>query len=326
MGSKVKKIMITKLILKNFQGYRKARIKFHRNVNVIVGKTQSGKTSLFRAIGLCAFNRPLGSLFKNKFAGEDLSIKIVTDLHSVTLKKSEKESQYILKNLFTEVTAKFRKFKSSVPDSIKEALNLDKSLTYQDQLDPYFLINSSSSVFEKKINSVLKSEDIEKWRGFTKVRIKDKRVILKEFMKRVGDAERFLQKYKGLDEIKSLIFERVALSNELEVQNKYYISLKELRKYIRKKKKLTLVQNRYLEFLGEFKQFVADGDEERLLKNKVNFLLTLRNHMLSKRKNREKLSILKLRYIKFFEEKEICPFCFSVLKAANIKKGIDNLL
>ena len=55
--------MISGLLLKNFQSHKKTILHFHPGVNAIIGKSNSGKTAILRALYWIIYNRPSGISF-----------------------------------------------------------------------------------------------------------------------------------------------------------------------------------------------------------------------------------------------------------------------
>ena len=55
--------MLKKLTINNFQSWKKTTIKWHKGVNVIIGKSDKGKSALFRSMYFLIKNRPLGDGF-----------------------------------------------------------------------------------------------------------------------------------------------------------------------------------------------------------------------------------------------------------------------
>lgn len=64
--------MIQKLVLKNFRGYRDSTIVFNRELNILVGDNEAGKSTALEAINLALTSRTYG-----KFLAADLSSHVI---------------------------------------------------------------------------------------------------------------------------------------------------------------------------------------------------------------------------------------------------------
>ena len=62
--------MIDSITLKNFQSHINTKLVFSKGINVIVGRSNSGKTACLRGINLVNSNRPLGTDFIHHGAKE----------------------------------------------------------------------------------------------------------------------------------------------------------------------------------------------------------------------------------------------------------------
>ena len=94
--------MISKIELKNIQSHKDTTIELDPGINIIVGSSNNGKSTIMRAINWVTYNRPLGIdtlashwiLDKKGNLKDTMSASIFTDDgHSVTRKRTKDENQ-----------------------------------------------------------------------------------------------------------------------------------------------------------------------------------------------------------------------------------------
>ena len=141
-----------------FQKHKNLLLELHPRMNVIVGPTDSGKSSVIRAEKWLAENRPVGDAFVSSFAGKD-DITMVANQYSdgsyVIRSKSKNTNEYETDE-FNSLTA----LKGGVPTEVRQKTLLN-SVNIQTQHDPYFLLNDSPGNVAKKFNSISGLEELE---------------------------------------------------------------------------------------------------------------------------------------------------------------------
>ena len=90
--------MIKSIKIKNFQKHQALDIDFSPGLNVIVGSSDKGKSSIFRALYWLRYNRPISGLegFRNWGADDkdDMSVSVVFDDCEITRRKSKGKNSY----------------------------------------------------------------------------------------------------------------------------------------------------------------------------------------------------------------------------------------
>ena len=154
---------LTQAKIENYQSHRELILNFHPGINVIVGQSLNGKTAIFRSIEWPVQNRPSGFRFHSNFATKEYTrVTLSTDTGiSVALKKTEKTASYTITNADGEET-KFRKFSTSVPVEVTEALQFPVA-NIQNQLDQPYLITSSPGEITRAINDVTGLDHANEW-------------------------------------------------------------------------------------------------------------------------------------------------------------------
>ncbi len=145
--------MIENLIVKNYQSHKNTEITFSKGVNIIIGTSDYGKSVLIRALYWLANNKPDGTSFMSDWGGDTI-VQSKMEGNIITRYKTKTKNQYrINDDVFDRVG-------TSVPDSVKEIVNMD-SLNFQLPLDSPFLLSKNSSEVSKYINSIINFEIID---------------------------------------------------------------------------------------------------------------------------------------------------------------------
>lgn len=144
---------IEQIDLVNFQSHERTSLTLSPGVNVIVGPSDSGKTSILRALRWCLFNEPAGVEFVRE--GEtEVSVTVrFRDGIAVTRRRTKSKNQYVLKDQEGEETV-FEGFGKNVPEEVEDALGIRKvflddkkafPLNFSDQLDGPFLLQETDA-------------------------------------------------------------------------------------------------------------------------------------------------------------------------------------
>jgi DNA repair ATPase RecN len=162
--------MIEGLELRNFQSHKNTEIVFTEGLNVIIGSSDSGKSSVLRAFGLVVKNKPSGEGMISHWVKEDGKVKgemeigLVVDGKKVVRRRSSVKNEYELDG---EI---YKGMGSDVPRPVADLMNLD-DVNIQEQHDSVFLLSDSAGEIAKKLNRVVNLDkmdiaisNIEKWR------------------------------------------------------------------------------------------------------------------------------------------------------------------
>ena len=144
--------MIKSLKVKNFQSHKKTFLKFNKGLNVISGKSDSGKSAIKRIIRWITDNKPSGDSFRSHWGGT-VSVILKTD-KNVIKKVRKKSNTYYLNN------KKFASCGRDIPNEIKNAIRIS-DIGIQNQFDPPFLFSLSGGEISKFINKIVDIEIID---------------------------------------------------------------------------------------------------------------------------------------------------------------------
>ena len=189
--------MFKSLELKNFQSHKDTRLDFGPGVNVIIGTSDSGKSSIFRGLRWLMYNRPLGDSFCSHWAKKEAtSITLEMDNNTITRSRENNKQKYLLDGL--ELTA----FKTDVPDEVSQALNID-SVNFEQQFDRPFLLDNSPGEVAQYFNKIahLEKIDLSLKQLHQKNRVNNQLKV--ELATRKKETEEELKKYTGLETLDS---------------------------------------------------------------------------------------------------------------------------
>ena len=145
------------LKISNFQSHEKTYLKFHKRLNVVCGKTDSGKSGLRRAIEWIVNNRPSGESFRSKWGGDTKVELLVKDkgIRSLVSRKKGKENLYILND------NKYKAFGQDVPEDVRNVLRMS-DINIQNQISLPFMLTMSAGETARYLNEIVNLEDIDK--------------------------------------------------------------------------------------------------------------------------------------------------------------------
>ena len=135
----VRGFMIKSISITHFQGHKNSTVEFCGGLNVIGGTSDSGKSSIVRAIRWVTENRPSGDSIKNWYCekNDKVSVNIEMSEGTVGKERTDGKVKYLInsKKGFSEYEA----VRSDVPQEVTDLFNLSE-INLQTQHDPYFLL------------------------------------------------------------------------------------------------------------------------------------------------------------------------------------------
>ncbi|MDY7222929.1 AAA family ATPase [Halalkalibacterium halodurans] len=153
---------INQVRLENFQSHLDTVIEFGEGMNVIVGESDSGKTSILRAIRWALFNLPRGTDFMR--AGADfVRVRVTfTDGTTIVRERTPSKNRYVIKRPEEEDLI-LEGFGIHVPQEVLDAhgmkpLRIDRDHEIQlhvaQQLDGPFLLDQTGAIRAKAIGRI----------------------------------------------------------------------------------------------------------------------------------------------------------------------------
>jgi len=286
--------MIKSIHIKNFGKHKELKLKdFSPGLNIFIGKTNQGKTSIFRALRLLAHNEPKGGIklfTRNK--SKKLSVEIETDEYLISRTKKE----YRLKKGKKELT--FKAFGKGVPEPISKLLNF-KEINWQLQNDPHFLIFKNGGDVAKYLNKVFGTEESEKIVKSIKEKLSTIKAEQKFLIKDINEQRNTIKQYQNLEDhlnlanvcknhykhlqgLDIILFSISDIVKQVEEIDEIPYDLESINKYIKEVKELEniLINNNNLEEkINDLKEIIDKLEEAEVLYNASmeNHLDTLNN-------------------------------------------------
>lgn len=146
--------MLTELQLTNFQIHRDRRLTFVPNVNVVTGRSNAGKSSIFRAIRWLVEHKPISGL--QTFGEDHTEVTIASDRGEVTRFKHPSEGYGYKAGGLTFVACATKQ-----PSEVQATLGLSE-INLQGQHDAPFLLTLSPGQMAKELNRIVDLSIIDK--------------------------------------------------------------------------------------------------------------------------------------------------------------------
>ncbi len=146
--------MIRRLLIKGFQAHERLDLSLDPSITTIIGPSDTGKSSILRAIRWVALNAPRGAGFQ-RVGCDQMAVKVKTDDQTVT--RSRKGSL----NLYKVGQEEYKAFGTSVPDDVTAAMGLSE-LNFQMQHDAPFWFGLSPAEVGRQLNAIVDLEAIDR--------------------------------------------------------------------------------------------------------------------------------------------------------------------
>lgn len=187
------KEMIKALHIQNFQAHRDLKLDLSPGVNFIVGSSDSGKTAIIRALKWLATNRPLGDAFVSWDSKGETMVKVVMDDETTI---AHEPGQYGM--IAGSKMQNWSAIGTTVPETVTQALNISE-LSWQNQLDPPFLLSASPGEVARTLNEVADLDKIDSTLANINRTARDNRAQLTETARAKQQLEIDLSAFRELD-------------------------------------------------------------------------------------------------------------------------------
>ena len=142
----------TKLFIKNFQKHKKYALRLGQ-ITTLVGRSDAGKTAIFRALIWLLTNKPRGTTFITH--GETVcSVGLEVDGHKIVRTRGKNKNEYTLDG------TPFVSFGEQVPHPIAELLNV-QPVSIQRQHDGVFWLSLNPAELSRQMNAVVDLDIID---------------------------------------------------------------------------------------------------------------------------------------------------------------------
>lgn len=290
-----------------FQSHKFTPLKFDPGVNIFMGASHSGKSSIVRAIKWAVRNKPRGDAFRSHFAGKE-ETKVILDFDdNYVIRGKGKNSNYYTINEDT-----FEAMRADVPPEIQEIFGMTE-LNIQSQHDPYFMIQDSPGTVAKKLNEILGLEIIDEKIGKANKIINQTEIDLKKAQEDEKETATELDKYKDLDKFEILIDEVEALILGYETLSAKENDLADLSAEIKGIREDIAGLEDWLTIKNKFEELELLAKEVGKLQTKYYSLKSIQNAI---RKHRDTVAVqgryrsgLEKKYNQLLKAEGVCPLC-----------------
>ena len=178
--------MIRTIELRNFQSHKNTLLNLHPGVNIITGSSDSGKSSIIRALKWVIWNRPLGDDFRSHWGGDTYAR--INDI----IRFKGKYDAYRINDL------ELKAFGTHVPEEITKTLNIAE-INLQSQADPHFLLSQNAGEVARHFNVMAGIAQIDHSTKKIKSQIHAINQTIRATEMIIIENEEKLKKYKQLD-------------------------------------------------------------------------------------------------------------------------------
>lgn len=288
-------IAITRLILENFQSHKYTSMDFDKGLNIIIGPTDSGKTSIFRAIKWALYNEPQGDFFIRE--GErEVSVTVEFN-NGVKVKRYRTPS---INGYDLEVNGevqKYQGFGTGVPLEIRQATGMDKisfsprvdrTINMAEQLDPPFLLSESPSTKAGAIGKLVNADIIDRALSNTNLDLRRTRDNKKGIDQRIEAVNEQLKSYEYLDDLEKNLnaLEKIITEiNDLKSRKNHLEKLSQNLKEIKNKKQKESKVLSATKDVGLLEDKIKDLEKYTARQNRYNDLFQRQTTITSRTKD-----------------------------------------
>lgn len=256
---------LSKVTLKNFQSHKNTVIEFKQGLNVIVGPSDTGKSSVIRGIKWALYNEPSGDFFIREGESECSVIIEFNDGIIVERLRNKSKNMYILHDDKGN-KIKYEGFGTSVPEEIMEVIGIKKiyldsdesnTVNIGEQLEGPFLLSEKDSTKASAIGRLIGVNIIDEALREALKDLRDFNNQKKVIDEKINELNNELKSYEYLDKlsrtnnrlnkIKDDIKEKDQKLRRLRVTKKNFnetqMEIKELKIYLKKLSNLEIVED-----------------------------------------------------------------------------------
>jgi len=212
--------MFEQLRIQNFQRHDFLKIDLDPHITTITGPTDSGKSSVLRALRWLCLNRPTGDSFV-KNGERSCKVGLQVDGAKIVRSKSPSGNEYMLRG------KKFRAFGTSMLEEVENEVKVDSD-NFQGQHDPPYWFCLTAGEVTKRLNSIVDLGLIDQVYGLLASKIRQSKTehqVAENRLAEVKDrinrlnfvllADRALEKIEELDEDTTNLRARVSRLGDL---------------------------------------------------------------------------------------------------------------
>jgi len=267
--------MIRTVEITNFQSHKSTVLDFHEGVNIIKGRSHSGKSSIIRALKWALLNRPVGFHFKSHFSGKKDETTVAIEFD---------DDGYIVRTKGTGINeyrgsgieGKLEAIRSDVPEEISTITRMSE-INVLEQGDPYFMLQETPGKVAKMLNNIVGldviDETMTKINSIVSTSVKDSNYKKKDLEKVEGDLLSlvYLDNVVPLvEEISKLITKHDSLVQVTSSLRRKIKELEDVDETIQEIDEWLTIEDSFLEIKGHLEAFSLIQSERVELKNMIS--------------------------------------------------------
>lgn len=138
--------MIKQIKIKNFQSHKNTELNLSPGINLILGESTTGKTSVLRALRMLTFNDPKSPIW-NSGPITEVAVRTTTDAYQIKKEVNQKTNS-VKSTVFTKNDQSFQLSNSEIIQLGLSEINI------QSQFEPFFLISKTPGQIGKTIQGI----------------------------------------------------------------------------------------------------------------------------------------------------------------------------
>lgn len=220
--------MIQQIKIKNFQSHKDTTLNLHSGINILTGRSNSGKSAAMRALLWLITNRPVGNSIISFWNRDDKDNPI--DETSVTIQKDEKEIRRIKspdRNGYDLPSTELNAINKDVPKEVEKLLNIS-DINIQNQFDQHFLLSSTAGEVAKFFNKTIKTDLIDSMLSAIESKKRSNKQDILSVEKAIKEFDEQIKKYTWLEQAEETVSQYEELKEMLKVINDEKQSISEI--------------------------------------------------------------------------------------------------
>lgn len=308
--------MIELIRLRNFQGHTKSAIPLTEGVNVIAGRSDSGKSSIIRALGWLLRNRPQGGgdLYRHHAAdkADRVSVSVEVDGAVITRFKQGSKNGYLLEPEADHEPLELVAVRSDVPEEVAGLLRIHED-SVQGQHRPIFLLSDSPGDVARRLNEVCGLDIIDECLRSAGTLDNRNASAIRETKIQIEKGERLLEQFPDLDALDARL-RKVERWEQDRLQ--VVATLQTLRRVVREIGKIqsSMVKHEArLKIQDRVEEVAVSAEQVESLRSKLNSLRditqTIRSTERSLAAANDKAAGAEERLHDLLDGLDVCPVC-----------------
>ena len=209
--------MIESVRYENYQAHKDTLLEFDKGVNVIIGTSDSGKSSLIRGIRWSSKNKPNGlEIIRHK--QKEAKVTIVNNGEEVIRTRSK------TKNIYKTAKDTYAGFNADVPEDVLQIFNM-ADINLQKQMDAPFLLSETPGEISRYVNRVAKLDKMDvsmKYLAATLTKVKQKSVIVTSALSTLKSKKEAMGDIEAME---ALVVAGEAVQGTIESSQSIYLKL-----------------------------------------------------------------------------------------------------